>query len=352
MRRITRYFGTTVFNAIAITLIVFLSLDFIFSFIRQIELMRGDYTFSEALIYMTLTSPRRIYNFVPFACLIGCLAGLGILASSSELVVVRAAGVSTGRIVWISLRPALLFIGMALLLGEYVAPYSEQMAESRKAIALGESVSQSNQQSWNREANEFMHFDAVLPSGIIYGVSRYQFDDKNQLISASYSKQAIFQGDFWQEEGIAITHLGINSSTNETLSSRRWDTKLTPELINILVLDANNLSIRNLHYYIDYLQQQHIRNDDYSLIFWQKLLKPLATISLVLIAISFIFGPLRSVTTGQRIFTGVVFGVAFELVQRLLGPSSLVFGFSPLFAVLLPIGFCVGVGLYLLRRAS
>jgi lipopolysaccharide export system permease protein len=352
MRKITRYISRTVFSAIAITLVVFMSLDFIFAFIRQLELARGDYNLSEALIYLLLTFPRKLYSFIPFACLIGCLAGLGILASSSELVVVRAAGVSTKRIVWMCLRPALLFILGALLIGEYVAPYTEQMAESRRAIALGESVQQSKQQSWNREANEFMHFDAVLPSGIIYGVSRYQFNDEKILVSASYSKQAIFQGDFWQEEGIAITHLGVNATTIENISSRRWDTKLTPELINILVLDAKDLSISNLHYYIDYLQEQHIENDDYSLVLWQKLLQPLATASLVLIAISFIFGPLRSVTMGQRIFTGVIFGVVFELVQRLLGPSSLVFGFSPLFAILLPILFCLGLGLYLLRRAG
>jgi lipopolysaccharide export system permease protein len=100
-----------------------------------------------------------------------------------------------------------------------------------------------------------------------------------------------------------------------------------------------------------FLKNQHIKNAEYSLSFWQKLLKPLATASLVLVAISFIFGPLRSVTTGQRIFSGVVFGVLFELIQRLLGPSSLVFGFSPLFAVLLPITLCICIGIYLLRRA-
>ena len=117
------------------------------------------------------------------------------------------------------------------------------------------------------------------------------------------------------------------------------------------MLDPKNLSIRNLYYYIHYLRDQNIANSDYSLSFWQKVLAPLAIASLVLIAISFIFGPLRSVTMGQRIFSGVLFGVAFEIAQRLFGPSSLVFGFSPLLAVLIPIVLCVAVGVYLLRRS-
>ncbi|HWV16140.1 MAG TPA: LPS export ABC transporter permease LptG [Cellvibrio sp.] len=351
MRKLNRYIFTVVFGAIGLTLLVFMSLDFIFSLINQLDAVRGNYTSMEALLYLLLTLPRRLYSFMPFACLIGCLAGVGILASSSELVIMRAAGVSTARIVWMALRPALVFIFIALLIGEYVTPYTEQLATNRRAIAIGESVKPSQQQTWNREGNEFIHFDAVLPNGIMYGVSRYQFNDEHKLVSASRTNQAIYQNGFWQEEDIAITHLEGNATRVEKLATRRWDTRLTPDLLNILVLEPKDLSIRNLHYYINYLDSQNIKSDDYALSFWQKILGPLATVSLVLIAISFIFGPLRSVTTGQRIFIGVLLGVSFEILQRLLGPSSLVFGFSPLFAVLVPILLCIGIGVYLLRQA-
>jgi lipopolysaccharide export system permease protein len=150
MRKINRYIYSVVFGAIGLTLMVFISLDFIFSLINQLDSLEGNYTAKEALIYLLLTLPRRIYTFMPFACLIGCMAGLGILASSSELVIVRAAGVSTKRIVWMALRPALVFIFLALIIGEYVSPYTEQLATNRKAIATGKNVKQSQQQTWNR----------------------------------------------------------------------------------------------------------------------------------------------------------------------------------------------------------
>jgi lipopolysaccharide export system permease protein len=47
-----------------------------------------------------------------------------------------------------------------------------------------------------------------------------------------------------------------------------------------------------------------------------------------------------------------VIGVSFRIIQDMLGPFSLVFGFSPVLAVLLPVLFCVSVGLYLLRRSG
>ena len=352
MRKVTRYVSMSVFNAIALTLIVLLSLVFIFTLIDQLQGLRGNYTALEALINVVLKIPGALGTIIPFACLIGCLAGLGALATSSELVIIRAAGVSTKRIVWMALRPAIIFMILQFLIGEYIAPYSEQMAVNRKAIAQGAAVKQSQQKLWNHETNEFMHFNAVLPSGVIYGLSRYQLNDEHQLVSASFTKQAIYQGDHWQEEEVAITHVEPDSTRVETVPSRRWDTQLTPGLLNVLVLDPDNLSVRNLYYYNNYLHDQRIENNDYSLAFWKKVLEPLATASLVLIAISFVFGPLRSVTMGQRVFTGVMFGVAFLIAQRLFGPASLVFGFSPLLAVLFPILICTVIGIFLLRKAG
>jgi len=352
MRKITTYVSRTLFNAMALTLLVFLSLDFIFGLIGQLEKTNDTYTAKEALYYMLLKMPFSFYEMTPFTCLIGALAGLGILAGSSELVIIRAAGVSVKRIAWMSLRPALFFIVAAVLVGEYVAPYTEQVADNRRTLMLYNWVRGGPKNMWNREGNEFMHVKAVLPSGVVYGLTRYSFNDQHQLQSASYTKQAIYQDGYWQEEDVSITHLGDRNVTQETLASRRWDTNLTPNLFNILVLEPGNLSMRNLHYYANYLKEQNLNAGNYSLAFWQKCLQPLATISLVLIAISFIFGPLRSVTMGQRIFTGIILGVIFLLMQKLLGPSSLVFGFPPFVAVMIPITLCILIGVYLLRRAQ
>jgi lipopolysaccharide export system permease protein len=352
MRKITAYVSRSVFGAIAITLLVFISLDFIFGLIGQLEKVAGNYTALEAFYYMCLTLPRRLYTLIPYACLIGSLVGLGLLASSSELVIIRAAGVSVKRISWMVLRPALVFILLALAIGEYVAPFTEQTADSRRTF-LRSNISQSAPQNmWNREGNEFMHVNAVLPNGVIYGLTRYQFNAQHQLASASFTQQAIYQQGYWQEEDIAVTYIEQDSVRNEHLTARRWDTPLTPKLFNILVLTPEDLSMRNLHYYVNYLGAQDLNASTYSLAFWQKCLQPLATVSLVLIAISFVFGPLRSVTMGQRIFTGVVFGVVFVLLQKLLGPSSLVFGFPPLIAVLIPIVACFTLGFTLLKRAG
>jgi lipopolysaccharide export system permease protein len=375
MRKINRYIARSVLGSVSMVLLVIMVLLLIAAFVDEAGDVRGTYDWVEKSIYVALTMPRRLYEILPFACLIGCLIGLGILANSSELVVMRAAGVSVKRITWMVLKPLSLFIIFGVALGEFVTPYTDQVAESRRALALGKATAEARKGSmWNREGNEFMRINAVLPNGVLYGVTRFKFDGQRNLVEASFSQQAIYQGGYWQEEDIAITYfeaqetvgtesaMGASDSAvaaqlipafsprSEHLPGRRWETPLSPGLLNILVADPEALSLQSLWYYINYLKDQNLINSDYNLAFWQKLFQPLATASLVLIAISFIFGPLREVTMGQRIFTGVVFGVVFRLIQDLLGPSSVVFGFAPIIAVLVPIVFCLLLGVYLLNR--
>ncbi len=351
MQKINRYIARNVIGAVMVVLLVFVSLDAIAAIVDQIGSLVNDYDMTEALIYVAITLPNRIYEFIPFSALVGCLLGLGMLASSSELVVMRAAGVSVLSISWAVIKPVLLVVFLGIVLGEYVTPLTEQLSTSRKDIARGvPSALQTQQGLWNREGNEFMHFNAVLPNGRLYGITRYHFNDDKELVSSSFAETAIYQGDHWQEENVAETLFEANGTSQRKFPIRRWDNDLSPRVLNVLVLDPSALSIQNLWSYTRYLDSQGLDSREYELSFWQKVLQPLGTLSLVLIAVSFVFGPLRQVTMGFRIFSGVIFGVIFRTLQDLLGPASLVFGFSPLVAVLLPIAICTLVGATLLAR--
>jgi lipopolysaccharide export system permease protein len=353
MRKLNRYIARTVSAAILMVLLVVVGLDAIASLVDELSNLEGNYNFVEALRYVATTLPGSVYEQLQFSALVGCLIGLGMLASTSELVVMRAAGVSINQITWAVMKPVMVFILAGILLGEYVTPLTDQIGESRRAIVMGDKQAlESRHGLWNREGDEFMHFNAVLPNGKLYGVTRYKFDGEGRLQSSSFSEAAIYQGSYWLEEGGKETLFSDGGMIVETFSQRRWDTSLSPELLNVLVLSPEALSIADLYSYSNYLQQQGLQNKEYRLAFWKKLLKPLATASLVLIAISFVFGPLREVTMGFRIFTGVIVGIVFQTSQDLLGPSSLVFGFPPLLGVAIPLLICFGIGFVLIRRAN
>ncbi|EZQ15943.1 LPS export ABC transporter permease LptG [Pseudomonas sp. G11-1] len=353
MRLLDRHIGKSIFLSVLTVALIIVGLDLLFAYISELEDLEGNYGAIEALTYIFLTSPRRLYELLPMAALVGCLIGLGTLASNSELTVMRASGVSIARIMGAVLKPLLVLMVAGVLLGEYVAPYSENLAESRRALAVGSGDAVKSKGLWHREGDDFIHINAVQPNGVLHGITRYRFDDQRELLETSFAQRASVQDEHWLLEEVATTLFDVDGTSRvEQHEQQRWDVGLSPRLLRVVLLDPDVLPLTGIWHYQNYLAEQGLNNSQYWLAFWKKLLQPLTTAALVFVAISFIFGPLRSVTLGQRVFTGVLVGFSFRILQDLLGPSSLVFGFSPLIAVVLPILILVVMGGWLMRRAG
>lgn len=352
MRKLKNYIGRSVMASIFVVLLVITALDAIAQLVDELGNMRGNYGLDDVLLYVALSLPSSIYEYLPLSSLVGCLMGLGLLAATSELTVIRASGVSVLRIMWAVMRPVLLFIVMGLLIGEYVSPVTDQYGESRRALLLGNARALEGETGiWNREGNEYMHFNAVLPNGRLFGITRLRFDEEGRLLSSTFVESAIYQGTHWFEENGVVTYINPESTRTESFNTRIWNTEVTPDLLKVLALKPDELPMQRLYTYATYLDRQGLDSDEYHLSFWRKALQPLATTSLVLVAISFIFGPLRQVTAGFRVFSGVIVGIVFRTSQDLLEPLSLIMGVSPMYAVFLPILVCFLAGFLLLRRA-
>ena len=353
MVKLDRYIGSSVLLAIVAVLGIIVGLALLFAFIDELNYARTTYNALDVLGYVLMGTPQQIYEMLPMAALIGCLIGLGTLASNSELTIMRASGVSLARIVWAVMKPMLLLLTLSVLIGEYVTPWAADIAQSHRAQALGSGQAQTGKHGvWHRQGAEYVHINAVQTGGGLLGVTRYRFDDQRRLQTASFARSGQYRDGYWELRDVATTQFGERETQVLTSATERWDVELTPQLLGTVVMDPDALSISGLWRYARYLNAQGLNGDRYWLAFWVKVLQPLVTAALVLMAISFIFGPLRSVTLGQRIFTGVLVGFVFRIAQDLLGPSSLVFGFSPLLAVLLPASVCAGAGFWLLRRAG
>jgi len=346
MKQLTRYVSRTVLSAMAVVLLLLLGLELVFSFIGELEDVKGAYTASEALIYILLTAPRRAYDMLPTAALIGGIAGLGMLASHSELTVMRAAGVSIMRLVWWVLRPALVFVIAGLLLGQYVVPNTEKMAETRKALAQGNNYMAGWLNSyWHREGESLLRIGSVQPDGLLRNMVLFHFSPEGVLQESTLIEAARYENGQWRLSNLRETRFQADgTAVVVTEAERLWPSQLTPEFLQLVMRKAEYLSITNLYRYAHYMQQQGLDSGSYFLEFWKKALAPLATLSMVLIACSFIFGPLRSVTMGLRILAGVMAGLLFRYGQDFLGYASLVYDFSPAMAAGLPIAACLLIG--------
>ena len=382
MRVLRRYIGSTVLLAMLLVLLVIVMLIQIGLIIEQVGDIRGSYDFAEVLRYVLWRTPDSIVQNIGIASLIGCLIGLGVLANGNELMVIRASGVSIMQIVWLVMRPVLLLIVAGMALAE-VSPYTERVAEANRDVALSagrskhsapelvgteklekkireriqksalrmhfSEAAEAKKSLWNRDANEFVRFATVLPNGKVYGVTRFGFNDDQSLASIQFAQEGTYQDTGWLLEDVETTYLD-KTIRSEEQQSLYWSTKITPEMLIFVTTDPGSLTFRELGRYGKFLKDQQRDSRPYELEWWKKMIKPLEVFSLVMIAISFVFGPLRQVTMGQRVFSGVLVGVIFQTLQNMFSTSSLVFGFSPFVAVMLPIAVCASIGFLMILR--
>lgn len=357
MKCLDRYLGSTVTTMMVLTIFGLLGIITLFSLIEELEKIEGDYLFVDAVVYVAYTTPRRFYELIPYASMIGALLGLGTLANNSELIVMRASGVSIARISWSAIRPALLLVVIGLAMGEYVVPITERIGQHDRELALSDRLLP-DFGYWYREGDTYMHFNDVQQEGVLMGVTHYIFDVRKRLVRTLFAKRAVFhdvsdQEKYWLLEDIIVTDLSDDRAKIGSFASLQWNTDVDPDLLRSeILIGPSKLAISELKAKVDYMNKQGLNTQRYQLAFWQKSLQPLATIGLVFVAISFVFGPLRQVTMGLRIVAGLMVGFAFKIIQDILTPASMVFGFAPMLATLIPIVLCFLCAAVLMKRAS
>jgi lipopolysaccharide export system permease protein len=348
MRLLDLYIARHIWAAVAIVLLVILGLDLMTALGSELDALDKGASFKQVLTYIALTVPRRIYEFMPLTVLVGCLVGLGTLSNNSELTVMRAAGISLRRIVWSVMQAVAVFVVAAAILGEFVAPVSQQMAEIEQSQYKGVA---STKGFWLREGNDYTFVQSVSSDGALQGVSRYRFTD-NDWQQTLVAEKGVYEDQQWTLERVQKVWLEDQNIIQQGQENMAWPVTLQPHLLSILSVDPQHLAIADLVQYSQYLDQSGLETAPYDLAFWKKILQPLATLALVFVAISFVFGSTRSVTLGQRVLVGVLVGLAFNYAQEVLGPASSVFGFTPLLAYLVPILLSVVGGAWLLRKAG
>lgn len=348
---IDRYIWTTVLQAWLMVMFVLLGLDTIFSFIDQLGELKRDYQIKEALIYVIATLPDSAFELVSMATLLACLIGLGQLAGNSELIILRACGVSISRILFSVIIPVLLIISCALLVAQFISPITSQFAESYRATKTnGTEFSSFKKGYWQREGDNFIYINRIDKQGKLHNVNIFSFDKNKNLVEANFFRSVNIENENWLANNVNTTKISPQEIQLETNETATWHSDITLGMLRLLAVGPEKLSVTSLYQYGKYLEQQNQNSAKYYLEFWNKIFLPLTTIAMVLIAGSFVFGSLRETPMGSRIIVGVVIALVFNQVQTLSSHAAVVYQFSPLIAASLPAGAAFIIGLVLIHR--
>jgi lipopolysaccharide export system permease protein len=354
MKILDRYLGIAIVSGTLLALLLLVSVGTLMEFVDEIdEVGKQDYTYLTASLFTLLTVPQRIYEFFPAAVLLGSLLSLGNMAANSELVVMRAAGVSVARIIRSALQVGLLLTIGAILLGEFVAPASEQKAQKVRHFAKSSKVALSTHDGlWAKDGNNFLNIQEVFPDMRLGGIRVYQFDENGQLYRFSLASSAEYTGHDWLLVNVRHTLISTERIVTHKLPKERWERLLSPDLFDVITVKPREMSANKLARYVEYLKQNGLDSSKYELAYWTRFTVPLSGLVMLLVAMPFVFGPLRSGGGGQRMFIGILIGVVFHLINQTFNKLGLVYGIAPFIAATLPLFIFLTVSLGFIRRVG
>lgn len=352
MRVLDRYIGTSVLLSIFITLVILVVLVGFVTLMDELgSVGTGDYTTADVFYYVLLILPRRAYEVFPMAVLLGSLVGLGGLANNSELVAMRAAGVSLARIIVSVLKAGILAMLVVLVIGEAIAPNTEQYAERMRASKMSQQITlKSKHGFWARDGGSFVNIRQILPGSQLRDIYIYEFSQERELQVSTHADFAQYQEGRWLLRGISQTRFLTDGVESRSLDEATWDSLLNPNILNVVVVRPTMLPVWGLYQYIDFMHANGQEATIYEVAFWSKVIMPLITLVMVFLAVPFVFGVLRSVGIGQRIFAGSLLGLAFFLLNKVLGHMAVVYSLNPLFAAAVPGLLFLGIGFWFVRR--
>jgi len=354
MRLLGRYIAQSVLVSTLAVLIVIVGLDIVFSLLDELDNLRGDYGFVQVVNYLLIRLPGRFYLFLPIAILVGVLIGLGNLAATSELTVMRVAGISIPRLIFQACKPVFVLLMLAMMASEFWLPSLGQFADTYRWEKLNK-IDQPNlfasHNLWLKENNSFYSINVARDDGQLLGIRIFELNEDWSLKKLTIASRADYLDKGWQLSN--VRNVTFSTSQLEEAIFPTLDIKLPiePQYVALQAFDADDLPPSQLWKYADYLESKGQPSGYYWLAFWKKVLLPVTVFAVVLLGASFTFGPLRSVPAGTRVFHGIVIALSVKFVQDLLGPSALLWGFNPALAVLVPAIFCAVFGSWFIYRA-
>lgn len=339
MKILNRYLAVSLLKGYLPVLAIFLAVFSLIVFVEELdEVGKGRYTFWNASEFLLLTLPSRFVFLAPFVALLGSIMALGGLANGRELIAMQAGGISPYQIAWSVMKVGALFIFVVGFFEEAVTPPLDQEAYLKRSMALSDSGAYKGKQGfWFREGRRFVRIHEIRYGEVPQGIDIFEFNEGGQMTTYMHAQEAdILNPQKWTLKNIQIQVIHGFSVSREHLVSLEWDSPLKQKEVRLLTLPASSLAPSELFQYIEVLKRKKQNFLRYELSFWDKLLMPLNTGLMILIAIPFVFGPLRMATAGKRVFIGSLAGLGYYLMTEIFKHVGILFGASPFLTTAAP----------------
>ena len=353
-----RYIAKTLLTYTMVVLVIWLSIYSFFNFLAELNnIGKESYTLLSAFKYIVFQLPEIAYKQASPVILLGCILGMGHLATTGQLLIFRASGASILKITLTTLKNALIYVLVIINVGEFLAPISSNYAENARSMDMGNNSASINKEGfWIRDGDNFINVNKNIDGKLFSGITVIEVNSANKVQRVIKSDNSIFNNNSLDMSGSEIFSINYASFFDSlSLKERNSYNKIVSfdqDLIDSIEKKPKDLKTWTLFKQIQFLSDNKLRSGSFEVELYNRLAKPLTLIAMILLAMLFIFGSTRDTTLGRKIFFGVALGLSFELLSRIGGALALSFDFSPLFSSILPAIIVMFISIILLIKKS
>jgi lipopolysaccharide export system permease protein len=339
------YLAREIYAATLFAFAAFLSLFAFFDLINELaDLGKSQYRLQHAIAFVALLMPGHVYELFPLAVLIGTLYAVSHLAANSEFTVMRGSGLDPRRAATTLFRIGIVFVVATAIFGELIAPVAERAAKQLKLSVTSAIVAQEFHTGlWVKDDRRFVNVREVQPDTSLTGIRVFEFDDQYRLKSISIAQHGKYVGkSTWRLQGVTQTAFAGPSSSVQRLAEMDWSSVLTPEILSVLFVQPERMSAWNLYQYTRHLSENRQKTDRYEIAMWKKLIYPLASWVMMALALPFAYIHVRAGGVGVKVFSGIMLGIVFHMLNSLFSHLGLLGSWPPFFSAALPSAVFLG----------
>jgi lipopolysaccharide export system permease protein len=351
---VNRYIQRNVYLGTAGALLLLVSLGLFFTFVGELDYLgEGGYGIWRVLEYSALRVPGMVVAFLPLAVLLGSMLSLGSLASNSELIAMQASGITVLRMLGAVLQAAFAVALVGFLLSDWVVPDTEVNALKLKNLSRQKTSTLDTRQGlWLKDEWKVVHVAELLPNGYARDVQIYHLDGQGGLKKIIKAESAQPLGGGWELYQVKQTSMSGGLASSQQFEQLTYPGNLSHELLQVLLVEPRQMSSRDLFSYIRFLDENRLDAEVERLIFWQKMFAPVTIVIMCLLALPFVLGSQRQSNTGQRLLIGILLGLSFAVVDRVMTPLGVRIGADSFAIAMMPNLLFFALAVYLLVGKS
>lgn len=269
--------------------------------------------------YVSLRVPQLIARFLPYSVLLATIITLATLNQNSEVIAMKAAGLSAHQILAPLVLTAAIVAVASFAFNERIVTRATATLKAWERAEYGPIP-----QGDGIRANVFASDGSSILAArsaigteeamVLNGVTFYRRDPNLTLSESWRADRAVWTGEGWRLE--QPVRFDVASATQTRLPEATVGRSITPAQVAIANVDADAQSLFELSESIEALEAAGRRTDELRGKWWHKISGPLSAVLMPLLGAVAGFGLARSGQLLVRAVVGMALGFAFFVVDN------------------------------------